>query len=140
MVEEPDLRVIGAGFGRTGTLSLRVALERLGFGPCYHFMELLEHPEHAARWTAAATGGPVDWGELLGGYRAAGGWAGAAPGRPLVERFPDGRVVLSVRDPERWYDSVASTIHAISVRSRSAPPGSLPPAIAGVAEMADTLV
>ena len=32
------LKVVGAGFGRTGTLSLKTALERIGFGPCYHMM------------------------------------------------------------------------------------------------------
>jgi Sulfotransferase domain len=59
------LAVIGAGFGRTGTLSLRGALERLGFGPCYHMIELIEHPEHVDFWERAAAGGEVDWDEVL---------------------------------------------------------------------------
>jgi hypothetical protein len=47
------VKVIGAGFGRTGTMSLKVALETLGFGPCYHMIEVFEHPEHVGFWQAA---------------------------------------------------------------------------------------
>src|SRR5215213_5307083 len=59
------VEVIGAGFGRTGTMSLKVALEELGFGPCYHMSELFEYPEYVERWEAAVRGEPVDWGELF---------------------------------------------------------------------------
>ncbi len=64
------LEVIGAGFGRTGTMSLKAALEELGFDPCYHMIELFEHPEHVEVWEAAARGESVDWDRVLGGYRA----------------------------------------------------------------------
>ena len=70
------MKVIGAGFGRTGTMSLKVALEKLGFGPCYHMIELFEHPEHVERWKAAVRGEPVDWEELFHGYRATVDWPG----------------------------------------------------------------
>ncbi len=73
-----SLEVIGAGFGRTGTMSLKVALEELGYGPCYHMVELFEHPEHVQRWEAAVRGEPVDWGEMFAGYRATVDWPGAA--------------------------------------------------------------
>lgn len=56
-----SLRVIGAGFGRTGTMSLKVALEQLGFGPCYHMVECLpKGPEHYRLWEEAVAG-KADW-------------------------------------------------------------------------------
>ena len=69
-----SLQVIGAGFGRTGTLSLRVALEQLGFSPCYHMMEVFAHPEHNVVWEGAALGKPTDWHAFLGSYGAAVDW------------------------------------------------------------------
>ncbi len=64
------LEVIGAGFGRTGTLSLKLALERLGFVKCYHMMEVFQHPEHIPMWADAHQGKFVDWERLYDGYRA----------------------------------------------------------------------
>ena len=64
------LQVIGAGFGRTGTMSLKVALEQLGFSPCYHMVEVFAHPEHIALWQAIGDGAPADWEAVFGGYRA----------------------------------------------------------------------
>ena len=64
------IEVIGAGFGRTGTMSLKVALEELGVGPCYHMIELFGHPEHVELWEAASQGKAVNWDELFSGYRA----------------------------------------------------------------------
>src|SRR5215204_624669 len=64
------LEVIGAGFGRTGTMSMKVALEELGFGPCYHMSEVFTHPEHIELWRAAAQGKPVDWEQIFGVYLA----------------------------------------------------------------------
>jgi hypothetical protein len=104
------LRVIGAGFGRTGTLSLKSALERLGFGPCYHMTELIEHPEHADFWERAAAGDEVDWDQILRGYRAAVDWPTCNFYRPLAEHYPEAKVILTVRDPERWYTSAQTTI------------------------------
>ena|SRR5947207_2553645 len=62
------LRVIGAGLGRTGTLSLKAALEELGFTQCYHMIELLTHPEQVTYWEAASAGEPVDWDALFEGW------------------------------------------------------------------------
>lgn len=107
------LEVIGAGFGRTGTMSLKVALEELGFGPCYHMTEVFEHPEHVGFWEAAARGEPVDWEELFHGYRASVDWPGAAFYREQMERYPDAKIILTVRDPERWYESARGTIFNI---------------------------
>lgn len=107
------LEVIGAGFGRTGTMSLKVALEELGFGPCYHMTEVFAHPEHVGSWEAAARGEPVDWEELFHGYRASVDWPGAAFYREQMERYPDAKVILTMRDPERWYESARGTIFNI---------------------------
>ena len=107
------LEVIGAGFGRTGTMSLKVALEELGFGPCYHMVELFEHPEHVECWEAAVRGDAVEWEDLFHGYRATVDWSGAAFYKELMERYPEARVILTVRDPERWYESARNTIFSL---------------------------
>jgi hypothetical protein len=109
------LKVIGAGFGRTGTMSLKAALERLGFGPCYHMTEVFGHPEHNRFWVSSWRGEPADWEGVLGNYGAAVDWPACTFYEELLERNPDARVVLSVRDPERWYESVRNTIYELSV-------------------------
>jgi hypothetical protein len=109
------VKVIGAGFGRTGTMSLKVALEALGFGPCYHMTEVFAHPEHAAFWISAWRGEPAEWDGVLGGYEAAVDWPACTFYEELMERHPDAKVILSVRDPERWYESVRNTIYELSV-------------------------
>jgi hypothetical protein len=108
------VKVIGAGFGRTGTMSLKVALEELGFGPCYHMIEVFEHPEHVGFWEAAWRGEPVDWDGFLGRYEATVDWPACTFYEELLQRHPDAKVLLSVRDPERWYDSTRATIYEIS--------------------------
>ncbi len=104
------MRVIGAGFGRTGTLSLKLALERLGFGPCYHMEEVIRHPAHVPQWVAATRGEPVDWQALLGAWGATVDWPGCSFYKELLAAFPQARVVLSVRDPAAWHRSVIDTI------------------------------
>lgn len=106
------MKVIGAGFGRTGTMSLKEALQELGFGPCYHMIELFEHPEHVAFWEAAARGGPVDWEEFLAGYQSTIDWPGCTFYKDLMKVYPDAKVLLNVRDPDKWYESVRNTIYA----------------------------
>lgn len=107
-----SLEVIGAGFGRTGTMSLKVTLEELGFGPCYHMSEVFENPGHAEYWEAAREGS-ANWEKVFDGYRATVDWPGAAFYEELMERDPGAKVILTVRDPERWYESVRSTIYTI---------------------------
>lgn len=104
-----DVRVIGAGFGRTGTLSLKTALDTIGFGPCYHMVEVIEKPEHAEAWYQACHGGSVDF-SLFDGYRSIVDWPAVHYWRELIEHFPQAKVVLSVRDAESWYKSVSDTI------------------------------
>ena len=105
------LKVIGAGFGRTGTLSLKAALERLGFGPCYHMVELLQHPEHVSYWEAAERGEKVAWDELFRGYQAAVDFPAYRQWEVLLNAYPDAKVVLSTRDPEAWWASANATIY-----------------------------
>jgi hypothetical protein len=115
------VKVIGAGFGRTGTASLKVALEELGFGPCYHMTEVFANPEHADFWRAAWRGEPVDWDGVLGSYEATVDWPACTFYAELMERHPDAKVLLSVRDPERWYESTRSTIYELGRISTGSP-------------------
>ena len=112
-----SLEIIGAGFGRTGTLSLKSALETLGFAPCYHMTEVFAHPEHASVWHEAADGAPTDWQAFLGPYRASVDWPGCYFWRELMAAFPNAKVLLSERDPEDWYKSMSSTIFEIIARA-----------------------
>jgi hypothetical protein len=103
------MRVIGVGFGRTGTASLKLALERLGQGPCYHMLEIVEEPARAHGWLAALRGEP-DWATVLGGYNSTVDWPGAAFWHELLAAYPDAVAILTVRDPQQWFDSVMRTI------------------------------
>jgi len=105
------LQVVGAGFGRTGTLSLKNALEKLGFGACYHMMEVFPRPEHVAMWHRLAFGHPMDWDEIFRGFRATVDWPAARWWREIAAHYPDAKVLLSVRDPEDWYRSMSDTIY-----------------------------
>lgn len=109
------MEVIGAGLGRTGTMSLKVALEELGFGPCYHMTELAKNPTHPRIWSAAGRGERVDWTEVLGRYRATVDWPWCEFYKELMEAFPDAKVVLTVRDPDAWYDSVSNTLYSLKI-------------------------
>jgi Sulfotransferase domain len=104
------LSVIGAGFGRTGTLSLKGALEQLGFAPCHHMAEVLGNPEQLPHWQRAAQGEAVDWNRLFADYRASVDWPSAYFWRELAEAFPDAKVLLSTRDADAWYQSFSNTI------------------------------
>lgn len=106
------LRVIGAGFGRTGTASLKIALEKLLKAPCYHMLEVFQHPEHVRMWHDAALDKPVDWEKLFDGFVAAVDWPASAYWPELMRQYPDALVLLSVRDPESWWKSASETIFA----------------------------
>jgi hypothetical protein len=108
-----SIKVIGAGLGRTGTLSLKAALEELGFARCYHMTEVLAHMDDARVWDAAGRGEPVDWDKLFAGYQATVDWPGCSFYRELLGQYPEAKVILTVRDPERWYDSADQTIYYV---------------------------
>lgn len=105
------LSVIGAGFGRTGTLSLKQALETRGVGRCYHMQEVHRNPDHVAVWDEIADGAEGPWDELLEGYGATLDWPACRYWRELAAHYADAKVLLSVRDPDDWYDSVHETIY-----------------------------
>lgn len=104
------LRVIGAGLGRTGTTSLKLALERLLGAPCYHMIEVREHPDHPDLWAAAYRGQLPDWGRLFDGYAACVDWPAAPFWPELAQAYPDAPILLSVRDPDSWWRSASTTI------------------------------
>jgi hypothetical protein len=121
------MRVIGAGFARTGTLSLKHALERLGFGPCFHMFDLIRDPARIELWEDAVEDRPVDWHEVFAGYGATVDWPGCSFYEALLEAFPAAKVVLTVRDPDAWYESALRTIHAAQRAEREGVLGTAPP-------------
>lgn len=110
------LSVIGAGVGRTGTLSLKLALERLGFAPCYHMLEVFEDlGGRVPLWDRAADGDDGQWDEIFAGYKSAVDFPASAFYRELAARYPDAKIILTTRDTERWYRSFEDTIrHALT--------------------------
>jgi len=104
------LVVIGAGFGRTGTESMKLALETLGLGPCHHMKEVLADPERIALWRAIARGEPADWRAAFAGYNSAVDWPSAYFWRELADFYPDAKVILTVRSAESWHASMEKTI------------------------------
>ena len=105
------IQVVGAGLGRTGTTSLKAALEQLLGGPCYHMFEVFGHPEHPSQWSAAYRGDPVEWPALFDGYTAVVDWPAAGVWRQLAAAYPDAPVILSTRrDADTWWKSASETI------------------------------
>jgi Sulfotransferase domain len=142
------MKIIGAGFGRTGTTSLKAALEALGFGPSYRLDEVFKHPEQVAFWEAARRGERVDWEGFFAGYGLAVDWPAFSFYGELMEAFPEAPVILTVRDPGRWYESVRSTIYGIHKLSAGPAPvrlafalaGLFAPAVTGIARLADAIL
>jgi len=112
------LEVVGAGFGRTGTLSLKLALERLGYQKTYHMMEVFGRPDHVRQWSKATRGERVDWDALFEGYKAAVDWPSCNFWRELAAHYSQSKVILSTRDHEKWFQSIHTTIYANTSRAR----------------------
>ncbi|GLW09159.1 sulfotransferase family protein [Microtetraspora sp. NBRC 13810] len=113
------IEVIGAGLPRTGTLSLKAALERLGFGPCYHMFEIYDHLELIDRWLPAVPDTPAGWERVFAGYRSTLDWPASFFWREQAAAFPRAKVVLTVRDPAGWCTSFHNMI---SLRAEPMPP------------------
>ena len=114
--------VIGVGVGRTGTYSLKLAINRLGLGPCHHMEEVLQNmPVHVPLWSAAVDGSP-DWRAIYNGYQSAVDWPTACFFRELVKEIPSAKFVLTQRSPENWADSFGSTIYKLLAGRDQAPP------------------
>lgn len=114
------LRIIGSGFGRTGTQSLKLALIELGFGPCHHMDEMFSNPGMLPAWQSVARGEKPDWPAMFPGYVSQVDWPGAALWREMAAAFPDAKVIHTERPEEDWWRSFQATI------------GTLMPARAGI--------
>ncbi|MET0909644.1 MAG: sulfotransferase family protein [Ilumatobacteraceae bacterium] len=111
------IQLIGAGLGRTGTLSLKLAIEQLLGGTCHHMAEVGAHPDEVPVWHAAMLGDPPEWSTFLAGYNAIVDFPGAAVWRELADAFPDAPVLLSTRSSaEAWFESADATILASTKR------------------------
>jgi Sulfotransferase domain len=118
------LKVVGAGLARTGTASLKLALEQLLGGPCYHMLEVFAHPAHIPVWHRAAHGQLPSWDSFLDGYRAAVDLPASAFWQELAAASPGALILLSVRDTaEQWWDSAS---HTVFDPSRTSPPAGTP--------------
>ena len=116
------LKLSGAGFGRTGTSSTKLALEMLGWGPCHHMSAIRENPAPLPDWSAAARGEAMDWDRVFKGFASQLDWPGARYWRELTAHFPNAKVILNYRDPDEWYDSLRMTIIPSASIGRKADP------------------
>jgi len=115
------MQIIGAGVGRTGTYSLKLAINQLQFGPCHHMDEVLHNMAvQVPLWSAAVAGSP-DWSKIYNEYKSAVDWPTACFFRELVKEFPSAKFVLTQRDPERWADSFGGTIYKLLAGRDEAP-------------------
>lgn len=117
------LKVIGAGLGRTGTMSLKLALEQLGFGPCYHMFEVFrEAAQRVPHWERVTRGENVDWEEVFAGFQATVDWPACNYYRELMARYPEAKVILSLRPADKWFASTQATILADTQFEGTRPP------------------
>ena len=114
-----SLKVIGAGLGRTGTASLKVALEQLLGGRCYHMSEAFGNPANPPLWLDASRG-RADWERIFDGYVAAVDYPACGFWRQLVDHYPKAKVILSLRDPDKWFESTRETILGERIRALTA--------------------
>jgi len=119
------MKLIGASYPRTGTLSTKAALEQLGLDPCYHFVTQFERPQDIDIWQTAAEGKPVYWPALFADFQAAVDWPASLFYKQLMARYRDAKVLLNMRDPEAWYASMAQTLYPASQAELSAPAESI---------------
>ncbi len=117
------LDVVGAGFGRTGTNSLKLALEQLGFGPCHHMFEVRDRPEQIRFWAAAARGERSDWDTVFTGFKATIDWPSAYFWKPIAAHYSNAKVLLSTRPEQSWLKSINSTIFTSLQRLEDRPAG-----------------
>jgi hypothetical protein len=114
------LAVIGAGLGRTATFSLKFALEHLGVGPCYHMSEVFAGARrNVPLWLQAVQGKP-SWDEIFDGFKSTTDYPACTYWRELAGYYPDAKVILTVRDPDSWFESVSETIFSEQMQGRLA--------------------
>ena len=105
-----SIGIIGTGLSRTGTTTIRRVIEELGFGPCYNSSELFTHPRGIDFWESIEQGKTVDFDAFFSNYDAIVGYPGYIFAKELLDEYPDAKVILSLRDPEEWYDDIADTV------------------------------
>jgi hypothetical protein len=108
------LKVIGTGFGRTGTDSMREALTILGFGPCHHMFEVNNSEVQKQRWRALARGASPDWESLFEGFSSCVDWTSSFYWRELIEVYPSARVIHTDRSPASWWQSIENSFLSMS--------------------------
>lgn len=118
MATKSTLKVIGLGYPRTGTMSLKHALEMLGFGPCYHMIEVLHQPSDAEFWLdawqryqAEGIDARIDWDFIFQGFQSTTDCPASGFWKQLISEFPDARFILTEREPDSWYSSFQSTVY-----------------------------
>ncbi len=122
-----SLQVIGTGFGRTGTDSMREALNILGFGPCHHMRALLDDEAHKMQWRSRAVSGTPSWDELFNGFASCIDWPSAHYWPEIITAYPDAKVILTWRTPDSWWNSFSKTILPVvqaSTETEESAPGS----------------
>ncbi|CAN5195076.1 sulfotransferase family protein [soil metagenome] len=105
-----SIKIIGAGLPRTGTNTLKASLEKLGYSKTYHMKELLDHPENLHYWLTLQKTGSTNWDELYNGYQATVDFPAYPWYKEHMNRYPEAKVILTVRPFEKWYTSLHSTI------------------------------
>lgn len=131
------LKIIGSGFGRTGTMSTKMALEQLGYGPCHHMTEVMGNPAQPAFWKARAEGAELDWEEVFQGYSSQVDFPGASVWQETAIAFPDAKVIHTERPGEEWWASYSKTIGKLFAQHASMP---LPPPLADIFVTMDKLL
>jgi Sulfotransferase domain len=131
------LKIVGSGFGRTGTMSLKRALEQLAFGPCHHMEELLLHSEQIHFWQGIVAGRTMNWEEVFAGYNSQVDWPGAHVWQDLAAAYPQAKVIHTVRPEEHWWKSFSQTIAALLTSDQQMAP---PPHIVALTQMATEMI
>jgi hypothetical protein len=111
------LKVIGAGLPRTGSASLKTALETLGYGECMHMETLFNNPQRVDYWVELFKTGTTDFDALFDGFQSTSDFPGALLYKELLAQYPDAKVVLGLRDPEEWYESASRTVYAFTPKT-----------------------
>jgi hypothetical protein len=115
------ISIIGAGVGRTGTYSLRLAINQLGFGPCHHMEEVLKNMDVQVPLWSEALKGNTNWSSIYKGFKSAVDWPTAGFFRELIKEYPTAKFILTERNPENWADSFGSTIYKLIEGKDKAP-------------------
>lgn len=99
------MKIIGAGWGHTGTTSAAAALYLLGYGPCLQMQTMWQQPQLAEVWAGHYRGQPADWRQVLKDFGATVDWPGVCEWREFARLWPDAKVLLTLRDAESWYQT-----------------------------------